>query len=214
MQHNAVLKFSVYRIWIVRQKVKDMKRIKQVVIAVMVGQVVLSVWFQVYAILDGDTAYFDPTVVLCWPTFTMTPGKLQNIAQYYMLVIPVVGMFLTTAINIAIALYVKFKTLQANRADMQKMLITLTTIIWVFVASFSGHIVNAILGYVITFDAEQHTLDLVMVYLISLNVVLNPFIYVLTNKHFRTSATTFFRSTWVVTSAVQVQAHILSRQNS
>ena len=97
-----------------------------------------------------------------------------------------VPMLLTTVINICIAVYVKFNTIKNGSSAMKRMFLTLSAIVWVFLGSYVCVIVNLVLGFLHTFETQQAPwFDLMMVYFMSLNVIINPVIYVLTNRRFR-----------------------------
>ena len=107
-----------------------------------------------------------------------------------MLALPIT---ITAVLSIMIAVVVKLKTRtvrvalnSARDKGMNKMFLTLSLIVQVFIASYVCLILNFILGSVGSFKEQQgHWFDLLMIYLSSLNVVLNPVVYVLTNKKFR-----------------------------
>ena len=132
-------------------------------------------------------------VLTCWPSQAIVPGTPQTVIAYYGIVILAVPIVITAVLSVALAVIVRVKTSKVrvamNKArdqGMKKMFLTLSMIVQVFVASYVCIILNLVLGSVGTFQKQQgHWFDLLMIYTSSLNVVLNPVVYVLTNKKFR-----------------------------
>ena len=156
-------------------------------------QLLLAAWPTPYLILSDCYAYFDPMVLMCWPSQAIEPGTPQKVIAYYGIAVLAIPVTLTTALSVVIAVVVRLKTRNVRAAmnsardkGMNKMFLTLSLIVQVFIASYVCLILNFILGSVGSFKEQQgHWFDLLMIYLSSLNVVLNPAIYVLTNKKFR-----------------------------
>ena len=178
----------MYRIWAVRRTVSscDPAALTCRVRIVILLQVFLSCLCNGYLIISRCYAYFNPKDLLCWPSIGIVPDHRQTFVSYYTIVVVAVPMLLTTAINICIAVYVKLNTIKNDSAAMRRMFLTLSAIIWIFLASYTCVIVNLVLGFLHTFETQQAPwFDLMMVYFLSLNVILNPAIYVLTNRRFR-----------------------------
>ena len=149
-------------------------------------QVLLSCLCSGYLVISGCYAYFNPKDLLCWPSIGIVADDKQMFVSYYTIAVIAIPMVLTTILNISIAVFVKCNTIKNDSAPMRRMLLTLSAVVWVFLGSYSCVIVNLVLGFVHTFETQQAPwFDLLMVYFLSINVVLNPVVYVLTNRRFR-----------------------------
>ena len=183
----------MYRAVLITSNIKNEEKLKKTFRCVLYVQLVLAAWPTPYLILSNCYAYFDPMVLTCWPSQAIEPGTPQTVIAYYGIVVLALPITVTAVLSVMIAVVVKLKTRNVRVAlnsardkGMNKMFLTLSLIVQVFIASYVCLILNFILGSVGSFKEQQgHWFDLLMIYLSSLNVVLNPVVYVLTNKKFR-----------------------------
>lgn len=178
----------MYRIWAIRQTTSPSHHTNLTfgVRILILLQVLLSCICSGYLVISGCYAYFNPKDLLCWPSIGIVADHKQVFVSYYTIGVIAVPMVLTTLLNIAIAVFVQCNTIKNNSSSMRRMLLTLSAVVWVFLGSYSCVIVNLVLGFVHTFETQQAPwFDLLMVYFLSINVVLNPVVYVLTNRRFR-----------------------------
>ena len=174
----------MYRITLVRKRVLDSKIVKTVFKSLLVLNIGLSCIPAIYITLDGQYSFFDPMVLTCWPSFTIEPGPSQAFLSVYIMIVFIVPIICTSIINICIAITVKIKVIDTNRKGFRRMYFTLTVIIWVFLFSYAGIIINLIIGLSGSFQVQQgQWFDLLMGYLVSLNIIVNPFVYYFMNKH-------------------------------
>lgn len=177
---------SVYRIWAIRQTSCRPSTLTSRVCLLIFLQGVFSCVCSIYLISSGCYAYFNPKDLLCWPSIGIVADHKQTFVSYYTVLFIAVPMVVTTVINISIPVYVKCNTIRDNSQAMKRMILTLSAVVWVFLGSYVCVIVNLILGFLHTFERQQAAwFDLIMVYFMSLNVIMNPMIYVLTNTRFR-----------------------------
>ena len=182
-----------YRMVLISSTMKKEEKLRRTFRRVLYLQLLLAAWPAPYLMLSNCYAYFDPMILMCWPSQAIEPGVPQDVIAYYGIIILAIPIVVTAVLSVAIAVIVSFKTNKVRAAidkarhkGMNKMFLTLSMIVQVFIASYVCIILNFILGSVGSFkDQQSHWFDLLMIYTSSLNVVLNPFIYVLTNKKFR-----------------------------
>ena len=103
-----------------------------------------------------------------------------------MFVITTIGipLILISAINIAIAAIVRYRGNRVGSGTPKSTLITLASITWVFVLSYSLAVVNSVWDRLAP-EKQPVWWEALVLSLMGLNVVSNPVIYLLTNVKFR-----------------------------
>ncbi|KAL5266649.1 hypothetical protein ACHWQZ_G003876 [Mnemiopsis leidyi] len=180
----------VYRIWSLRRIHKNKKRIRRVVRITLAIEVLIILSFPIFSLLQGCHAYFGPSALSCAssnfknkenPT---TPHLAKVVTSMFVIATIGLPLILISAINIAIAGTVRYRGNRAGSGTPKSTLITLASITWVFVLSYSLAVANSVWDRVAP-EKQPVWWEALVLSMMGLNVVSNPVIYLKTNGKFR-----------------------------
>ena len=146
--------------------------------------------FPIYSLLTGCHAYFGPAALSCASSNfknknNPTTSHLNKvIASAYVIIMIGLPLLLTSVINITIGAIVHYSGSRVGAGTPKSTLVTLASITWVFILSYSLAIANSVWDRFGSLTQPMWWEALVLS-MMGLNVVANPIIYLVTNTSFR-----------------------------
>ncbi|XP_063685293.1 melanopsin-like [Bolinopsis microptera] len=181
-----VMGMSIYRAWMITKSRSERGWIKDYHIYGALGLLALLAFLLpvIMNILPGPSyAFYDPYSGNCLPIVQFRKEGILLAGLY--LTPPLILTFVCNSVMMCVMKY-QGRNLKGNTAAYQKTYITLTLIYWSMMFSYIPLFIQSIAGYA---GAQSRILPdwfyLFRIYMMSLNVVINPFIYMGTMNGFR-----------------------------
>ena len=133
----------------------------------------------VILIISDSTIYFNPYCLCCWATLRSSSlGEISRKFSWVLIILPMIIIVTTNTALLIIA--VKYSRNSSGGSTVpRKAIIAISSVCWAFIISWLPTLIDWMTGN------NSYTLITVGKYMITLNVVVNPVIYSITNNKFR-----------------------------
>lgn len=182
----VIMSISVYRVWVLKKPPDERKHVTVTHVKVLIS----AIWFLVpvpviYWSLAGAYATYSPKLLICTSSNHSPKDSLYTSTKVFTVIfvaVPMVMVFVTS-LKIMHTICVHTWSVGASMMPHIRSVVTVNLICWAFLVSYVP-----IFALIILKSSEVTVpvwFGLFQVYAKSVHVVLNPFIYVATNRKFR-----------------------------
>jgi len=182
----VIMSISCYRVWVLKKPPDQRKHIRVTHVKILISCIwILSTIPVVVWLLQGSYAFYNPKILICWSS-----NHLPRYSTYlstkiftgFFIALPMMIVFFSN-VKIIATVIVHSHKVGLSLMPHIRSIITVNLICWAFLASYLPIFILLILKS--TNVAVPGWFVLFQVYAKSIHVILNPFIYVATNKRFR-----------------------------
>ena len=183
----TIAMISCYRLWVLKKPAATRENIQSYQVRIlMLAILLLATSPALGSIIIKNYAYFDPDKLNC----VVQNSSQQKIATHASIVLSIfliIPMLIVIITNILILCIVKKVAEKSGRgsAENKTTAITIASICWAFILSYLPVFVGVLLQFFAPRVNIPNWYPILYNSSIAINVVVNPFIYALTNKRFR-----------------------------
>eukprot|EP00116_Pleurobrachia_bachei_P006857 sb/3467119/ len=183
---QVIMAISCYRLWMLRRTPGQRGVVKVIHIKVLVSLIwAVSSIPVLYWIGQGCGQFYSKKIMMCWTDNHLPTSPTYLSTKIFTAIFIAIPMIIVFLANIKILCIIVTHSLKIGRSLMPhiRTVITVNLICWAFLFSYTPIFIHIILKS--TQTEVPPWFALFQVYAKSIHVVLNPFIYVATNRRFR-----------------------------